>query len=283
MPELPEVETVVRELRPRLLDRRFQSVRVGRRPLRHRWQTRWGPLVIGQRIERLHRRGKWIVMDLGGGPCLVLHLGMTGQLTVTPAETTRRDHTHLIFGLDPGNEELRFRDVRRFGCALYFPDAASRERFPSLAELGPEPFDLDPACWRDRLRATERSLKAALLDQHLVAGVGNIYADESLFAARLPPTRRGCDLAPAEADRLRRAVVAVLTQAIERRGSSIRDYIGGNGEKGGFQKEFRVYGQTGLPCRRCQTPIACIRLAGRATHFCPHCQKPPLVPPQRGN
>src|SRR5205085_3390634 len=139
--------------------------------------------------------------------------------------------------------------------------------------LGPEPFDLDPRYWRERLTATARCLKAVLLDQRVVAGVGNIYADESLFQARLHPALPGRGLGAGAADRLRRAITTVLERAIARRGSSIRNYVGGSGLRGGYQNEFRAYGRTGQPCPRCRTPIAQLRLAGRATHFCPQCQQ----------
>jgi len=272
MPELPEVETVVRELRPRLTGRYIVSVRAGRKALRRRWSPVWAAALNGRRIDAAERRGKWIVLHCDDGARLVIHLGMTGQLFVAPADAPRQPHTHLVFGLNDGTEELRFRDVRRFGSATLFPDRAALETFFTQSGLGPEPFDLDPAFWRARLLATDRCLKAALLDQRLVAGVGNIYADESLYEARLHPTRRGRDTRPAEAERLRKAIVVVLTRAIEKRGSSIRDYIGGTGRKGGYQEEFRVYGRTGAPCRRCGAPIERIRLAGRSTHFCPQCQ-----------
>ena len=139
--------------------------------------------------------------------------------------------------------------------------------------LGPEPFDMDAVYWRACLAKTNRNLKAILLDQRVVAGVGNIYADEALFEARLAPTHLGKELTAQQADRLRRAVVKVLRRGIEKRGSSIRDYVGGSGLMGKYQEEFRAYGRTGEPCRVCRTAIVQIRLAGRSTHFCPNCQK----------
>lgn len=273
MPELPEVETVVCDLRPRLVGRQVQSVRVGRKALRRRWSAAWGPRLVGRRIEAVRRRGKWIVIVLDDGLLLVIHLGMTGQLRVAPAASIRAPHTHLVIGLDDGSAQLRFRDVRRFGSATLFADCACLEQFFKDGKLGPEPFDLERSSWQKSVARTERCLKAALLDQRLVAGVGNIYADESLFEARLHPSRRGCDTSPEEAERLRRAVVTVLKRAIEQRGSSIRDYLDGTGERGKYQEEFRVYGRPGEPCRRCRAAIERIRLAGRSTHYCPQCQE----------
>ena len=275
MPELPEVETVVRELRPHLLGRRIAAVEVGRKRLRRRWAPEWETQLVGRKVEAVRRRGKWIVVELRGGPCLVVHLGMTGQLFVTPAAAERAAHTHLVFRLDRGADELRYRDARRFGSATVWSSAGAVEDFFAQAGLGPEPFDLAGGRWRDSLARTRRCLKAVLLDQRVVAGVGNIYADEALFQARLHPARPGCEVGPADADRLRRAVVAVLRRAIAARGSSIRDYVGGTGRPGGYQEEFRVYGRTGAPCPRCAGPVACVRLAGRSTHFCPRCQPTP--------
>jgi formamidopyrimidine-DNA glycosylase len=184
-------------------------------------------------------------------------------------------HTHLVFELNGGRKQLRFRDVRRFGSASLFLDTDAAEQFFAASRLGPEPFDLPPGYWRDALVRTERALKAVLLDQRVVAGVGNIYADEALFQARLHPARLACGLTAVEANRLRRSIVRVLNRAITQRGSSIRDYVGGNGERGAYQNEFRVYGRAGEPCPRCRTPIERMRLAGRSTHFCPRCQPAP--------
>jgi formamidopyrimidine-DNA glycosylase len=273
VPELPEVETVVRDLRPLLSGRRFRAVRrLTRRALRKPWRAAWAGALAGAKVEALRRRGKWIVIDLDGGRHLLLHLGMTGQLTVSDADAPVPDHTHLIFDLEGGARQLRFRDVRRFGSVTLFETGAALERFFESSGLGPEPFGLGADYWRGRLAATDRALKAVLLDQGVVAGVGNIYADESLFEARLHPARRACDLDDRAADRLRRAVATVLDRAIARRGSSIRNYVGGSGLQGGYQNEFRAYGRTGRPCSRCSAAIACVRLAGRATHFCPQCQ-----------
>jgi formamidopyrimidine-DNA glycosylase len=276
VPELPEVETVVRDLRPLLVGHRIASVeRVSKLALRKPWKTPWNRALVGQTIHSVGRRGKWIVLDLDEDQSLVFHLGMTGQLTVVAADDPVLDHTHLVFGLADGStkNQLRFRDIRRFGSATLFSTRADLDRSFVEAGLGPEPFDLDAGYWREQLAKTARSLKAVLLDQTVVAGVGNIYADEALFHARLHPARLGRDLTRAEADRLRRAIVIVLSRAIERRGSSIRNYVGGSGLRGGYQEEFRVYDHKGQPCLRCGTPIALIRLAGRASHFCPRCQK----------
>jgi formamidopyrimidine-DNA glycosylase len=168
---------------------------------------------------------------------------------------------------------LRFRDVRRFGSVTVWGPKDNAEEYFDKHRLGPEPFALQPQYWRQQLAKTGRCMKAVLLDQSVVAGIGNIYADESLFAARLHPARRGRTLTAREVRRLAVAVPEVLHRAIEKRGSSIRDYIGGSGRRGGFQDEFCVYGRGGQPCVRCQETITSIRLAGRSTCFCPRCQR----------
>jgi formamidopyrimidine-DNA glycosylase len=196
---------------------------------------------------------------------------MTGQFTAVPAGEPEPDHLHLVFALDDGTE-LRFRDVRRFGSVTLFPDEAAVEAFFAAAGLGPEPFGLDPKAFRAAVRGSARTLKAVLLDQTVVAGVGNIYADEACARAGLHPARTGSSLTPAECDRLRTAIEAVLTTAIAARGSTIRDYVGGSGLAGGFQLEHRVYGRTGEPCRACGRAIERVVLAGRSSHFCPACQ-----------
>ena len=277
MPELPEVETVVRELRPRLVGRKIHKVFVSAQRLRGKWSPAWKTALVGRRILGVWRRGKWIIFDLTGPSHLVFHLGMTGRLTIFRALTPIEVHTHLRFLLDRGQEELRFRDIRRFGSATYFNDRASLDLFFQDKSLGPEPFSLESEYWHKKLLSTDRCLKAVLLDQTVVAGVGNIYADESLFRARLNPARVGRKTTLRESERLRRAIIAVLRDAITKRGSSIRDFVGGSGREGEYQREFRVYGQTGEPCPRCRSPIACMRLAGRSTHFCVRCQPERVV------
>jgi formamidopyrimidine-DNA glycosylase len=269
VPELPEVETVVRDLRPHLEGRQFRSARAGVKALRLAWSPGWSRRLAGRVVRAVRRRGKWILLELDRG-VLVVHLGMTGQLTVGPADRPAADHTHFVADLDDG-QQLRFRDIRRFGSVTLYDDAAELEGFLAR-RLGPEPFALPAGEFRAALAGTNRCLKAVLLDQRVVAGVGNIYADESLFEARLTPTQPGRATTAVEADRLRKAIVTVLTRAIDRRGSSIRNYVGGSGLRGSYQKEFRVYGRTGRPCPRCRTAITCVRLAGRSTHYCPKCQ-----------
>ena len=278
MPELPEVETVVRDLRPLLVGRTIQRVVCGKRKLRRPWKPAWNKAIAGLMVTAIRRRGKWIIVDGRAGSVsdrssgsLLLHLGMTGQLTVAPETVERQDHTHLVYLLD-NESELRFRDVRRFGSADWFASSTLLDEYLE-AKLGPEPFDITSTEFRTAVRGSARCLKAILLDQALLAGVGNIYADEACFLARLHPGRRGRSLSNSDCDRLREAIVLVLTNAIEGRGSTIRNYVGGSGLKGNFQNEFNVYGRTGEPCPKCTTAIEMTRIAGRSSHHCKRCQK----------
>ena len=277
MPELPEVETVVRDLRPLLVGCVLSDLRRSKQRLRTPWRSNWGPSLRGRTVVRIDRRGKWIVVILDDEARLLVHLGMTGQFCVMDANTPPADHTHLTFTLGSGSKELRFRDIRRFGTAVFLPGPAETDEFFRASGLGPEPFVLSADYWREKLASANRCLKAVLLDQQVVAGVGNIYADESLFEARLPPWQIAASTSKSEADRLRRAVSKVLERAIEGRGSSIKNYVGGSGLRGSYQEEFRVYGRTGDPCHRCKHPVERIRLAGRSTHFCPRCQASKVV------
>jgi formamidopyrimidine-DNA glycosylase len=271
MPELPEVETVVRDLRPLLTKRTITAVRQSKQKLRRPWIGKWNELVTGAKIAGLRRRGKWILVDLAGEAVLRVHLGMTGQFTVVSASEPEPDHLHLVFALD-NKTELRLRDPRRFGSAEYFANRTELDAEMN-AELGPEPFGLKPEDLHASVKKTTRTLKAILLDQTIVAGVGNIYADEALFRAKLHPGRKGKSLTADECKRLCEAIEAVMTKAIQSRGSTIRDYVGGSGLRGGFQNEFVVYGRTDEPCPVCGTPVKCLRLTGRSSHFCPECQK----------
>lgn len=270
MPELPEVETVVRELRPLVVGRMITSLRVGTKHLRQPWQAKWTLRVKSKRIAALQRRGKWILADLDNQTYLLLHLGMTGQLTMHPKREKLADHIHLAFRFDDDNE-LRFRDVRRFGSAAFFESESDLNGFLN-SRLGPEPFGVDHNYFRSKIQSSDRPVKAILLDQTVLAGIGNIYADEACFLARVHPGRRGATLSSAECDRLRSAIETVLARAVEDRGSTIRDYIGGSGLRGNYQDKFAVYGRTGQPCVKCSSMIHRQRIGGRSSHYCLKCQ-----------
>ena len=272
MPELPEVETVVRDLIPLLTLKTIVKVEVPGKKLRRPWNPLWSQLLENQTIEKVARRGKWIIISLRSNLRLLIHLGMTGQLCVFNQKTPRQSHVNLVFSLDRGVEELRFRDIRRFGSADLFLSQQALNEFFESRELGPEPFNIPEDYWLTTLAKSSRNLKAFLLDQKNITGVGNIYADESLFKSGLNPSRKAESLSKKEALMLAKCIGEVLSCAIENRGSTIMNYVGGSGLMGGYQDEFQAYGRTGEPCRKCGQPIKKIVLAGRSTHFCPICQ-----------
>ncbi len=270
MPELPEVETVVRDLRESLVGRRISAIHQSQQKLRTPWKKQWTHLIVNSRIVSLNRRGKWILMTLEGNRTVLIHLGMTGQLTLHAPCDLKADHTHLRFELEQ-ERELRFCDIRRFGSAQVFETAQSLLTFLQ-SRLGSEPFDAEPEQFYLKLRKTDRYIKAVLLDQRVLAGVGNIYADESCYRARLHPKRKANRLTRKESDCLLSSVQVVLTRAIENRGSTIRNYVGGSGLEGQYQSELEVYGRSGERCRHCHMVIQREVIAGRATHYCARCQ-----------
>ncbi len=279
MPELPEVETVVRDLKPLLAQKKIGSVKILGKKLRRPWNPLWTKSLEKQTLNKIHRRGKWIILSMKSGVQLLIHLGMTGQLCVFDQQEALKSHTNLVFKLSPGNAELRFRDVRRFGSADVFDTEKELQDFFAKRKLGPEPFNLSQEYWLSSLAKSSRNLKAFLLDQQNIVGVGNIYADESLHKSRLHPSRLACSLKPYEAILLSNSIEEILNAAIKNRGSTIRNYVGGAGLMGGYQDEFKAYGRTGLPCMNCGNSIQKIVLAGRSSHFCPNCQ--PKKPSKR--
>jgi formamidopyrimidine-DNA glycosylase len=281
VPELPEVETVARDLRPLVVGATIAGARtLWARTLRSHTPEAFAEAIAGRRIEGVGRRAKQIVVALSGDAALTIHLKMTGQLFVVPAETPEDPYTRLVLELADGRE-VRFRDIRKFGkIGLYGRDPASGELVAEVggaavfAALGPEP--LDPAFsvreFRRRLRRRSGRLKPLLLDQSFVVGVGNIYADEALWASRLHPLRTVGTLRPADERRLYGSIRTILTEAIERRGSSIDDYTAPDGD-GSMQERLQVYQRTGEPCPRCGRPLKRIVVGARSTHFCSWCQR----------
>jgi len=266
MPELPEVETVVRTLSPHLVGQRIVSIQHLRSDIVEPAEVDLANLLPGRRVTAITRRGKKILIALDSGHTLCVHLGMTGRLTVEPSAEPIKPHTHLIAVLSK-NVQLRFRDPRRFGGIWWLCNGEAHD-----TDLGPEPLKMRPDQLIARLAKTRRAIKTALLDQRLIAGIGNIYADESLFHSRIHPTIPANRLSRQQIFRLNRAIKLILRRAINHRGSSLRDYVDADGEEGGFQLLHRVYGREGEPCVRCKTPIKRIVLGGRSTHFCPKCQ-----------
>ncbi|MCB0044088.1 MAG: bifunctional DNA-formamidopyrimidine glycosylase/DNA-(apurinic or apyrimidinic site) lyase [Caldilineaceae bacterium] len=275
MPELPEVETYVRELEPELRGRTITGAAVTwPRTIAAPHADAFPAMATGQCFARFHRRGKYMLLGMESGDTLIVHLRMTGKLQVKPGDAEADRHTHVRFGLDDGRQ-LHFHDTRKFGRIWLVADTQ-----PVLAKLGPEPFadEFSVAELGKRLAGRRAAVKGLLLDQSIVAGVGNIYADEALFLAQIAPQRPGGDLNEAELRAVRDSVRQVLGRAIELRGSSLGDsalqnYLRPGGEQGGFQLEHNVFRRTGEPCPVCGTPIRRIVIAQRSTHYCPHCQK----------
>jgi formamidopyrimidine-DNA glycosylase len=287
MPELPEVETVRASLHARILNRPIIAIEprsfpdvMGPRGLEEAQQSLVGCTIIATR-----RRGKYLVFDLDDETALVVHLRMTGQLIATAPEHEPIPYEHLNIRLGPianrperGRLDLRFGDQRKFGRILHLsPEGLAA----TLSKLGPEPLADDFTVERlaDILRGRQAPIKSTLLDQHRIAGLGNIYVDEALFRARIHPRRTAGSLTPAEMCQLHAAIRAVLNEGIARRGTSFSSFRDGNGMKGENAGNLRVYGRgrKGLPCPNCGQPLTIVTVAGRTSHICPRCQ--PLVPP----
>jgi formamidopyrimidine-DNA glycosylase len=271
MPELPEVETTRRGIAAVAVGRRIAALRVYDRRLRWPVPADLPACVLGRKIDALERRSKYLLFRLGDDT-LLMHFGMTGSLRAFPGmPPPRRAHDHVDLVLDSG-ATLRYHDPRRFGALLWVPPPA--ERHPLLASLGPEPFDaaFDAGYLHRETRRRSAAIKLALMDASLVVGVGNIYANESLFRAGIRPTTPARAVSKRRLERLVVAVRDTLAEAIATGGSTLRDYVDGNGQPGSFQQRLFVYGRAGEPCRMCDAPIRTVRLGGRATTFCPRCQ-----------
>ena len=269
MPELPEVEVTRRGLAPHLIGQVISAVAV--REPRLRWRIpRAVHGLAGRTVRSLRRRGKYLLVDCGDGH-LILHLGMSGSLRLVPPGTPAGKHDH--FDLVLGERCLRLRDPRRFGAVLWTDQDV--DSHPLLAHLGVEPLSaaLNGARLHRLSRGLRLSAKQFLMDAKRIVGVGNIYASESLFRARIDPRKRAGRISLAEAQELVSAVKATLRAAIKAGGSSLRDFVGSDGASGYFQNRTLVYDRAGMPCRRCRTPIRRIVQGARATYFCPSCQR----------
>ena len=269
MPELPEVEVTRRGLAPQLTGRTISGVAV--REPRLRWPVSRDVLALaGRTVKKIRRRGKYLLVDCGDGH-LILHLGMSGSLRVLPLETPAGKHDH--FDLVLGDRLLRLRDPRRFGAVLWAPgDVAAH---PLLAHLGVEP--LSPSLSSTKLytltRAHRTAIKQFLMDGRRIVGVGNIYANESLFRARINPRMPAKRLSLEKCEKLAAAIKNTLRAAIRAGGSTLRDFVGADGAAGYFQSRYWVYDRAGRKCRRCRSPIRKLQQGQRSTYYCPRCQK----------
>lgn len=280
MPELPEVETVVRGLRPILIGKGFRTISsfapsavalVG--PSFRK--KKFSQALAGKSVGTIARRGKNILITCTDGSIVWVHLKMTGQFRYVRQDEVRDKHDLLIFELsdsDATGMHLRYNDYRRFG-RLRLLTTDELQHHPSFARLGPEPFDLTAEQFVERAKRRKRQLKAALLDQTFIAGVGNIYADEALFAARLHPRKLTNNTSATRLAALHTALTEILGFAIEHMGSSIDSYAGVNGEGGSFQTYLKAYGREDLPCERCRTTIRRELIGQRSAHYCPRCQR----------
>ncbi len=264
MPELPEVETVVRTLRPQLVGSVVRGVTLHRhdfaKPHGFDWQC-----IVGREVVAVSRRAKRIIVTIDDGNRFIAHLGMTGRLTFCDASDDMAKHTHVVFNFGVG--ELRFCDPRRFGNLTWMG------RDCCESGVGPEPLTLKAAHLADRLLTTRRPVKSALLDQTFIAGLGNIYADEALFAAGIHPLTPCNAIDRPAAAGLCRSIKRILRRAINAGGSTLRDYVDANGKAGRAQQLHKVYARNDQPCRKCHTVISKLVLGGRSTHFCEHCQQ----------
>ena len=284
MPELPEVETVARGLRQAVLGRRILAVTLGKTDFID------DPVALerhlpGRRIEAVERYGKFMLLRLSAGPAtngnadedaakqasLLVHLGMTGQLAPSPAAQPPEKHTHVCMLLDDGRE-LRYTDARRFGRIAYLTEAPLAEE---LTRFGADPLEINKEDFVKRIRERRARIKALLLDQGVLRGVGNIYADESLWRAKIHPAQLGAKLSAKQAETLRSALQKILRKAIVMRGSSISDFLDAEGEPGEYQRRHRAYGREGKACHRCKTTIRRGIVAGRSSYFCANCQPAP--------
>jgi formamidopyrimidine-DNA glycosylase len=271
MPELPEVQTVVDRLDPALAGARIERVKLRRRDIVKRGAASFSRRLKGRIVGGVSRHGKRIIWELDSGEKLNIHLGMTGTLVLSPVTTEVPRHTHLRISFAGRGEEVRFRDPRRFG-GLWLSSAtgsAGGGRFG--VPLGPDALAVRLPQFKEITRG-KRQIKPLLLDQRMIAGLGNIYSDESLFRARIHPRQRASDLSDSEVAGLLRSIRAVLRAAIAAGGSSIQDYRNADGQAGWFQLKHAVYGREGLPCRRCRTKIRRTAVGSRSSHFCPRCQ-----------
>jgi len=274
VPELPEVETIRLSLEPILKNQTILSVKVFETRLR--WKvnpkilTEW---LEGSRVLSIDRRAKYLLWKLDNDATVIIHLGMSGRLGLFHADEPLESHTHIIFSLS-GSREIRYRDPRRFGYVDVIPPQQLLTH-PRLRNLGPEPLsnDFNRDYFAAKLSGTSRTIKNVLMDASIVAGLGNIYANEALFMAGIRPDRRAKDLPAGETENLVRAVKTVLQKAIERGGTTLKDFRNASGEPGFFSIELAVYGREGESCNICGAPIERIKINGRSSYFCPHCQK----------
>ena len=276
MPELPEVETIVRGLRKQLVGLEFSESEVRLAKCIRGEKDSFCASLRGRKILFFSRRGKNIIFHLSGGAALVIHLRMTGQLHMVPRRQAPNPHTHALFSFRKHPCQLRFNDSRQFG-RIILEEKGKGGEIPSLSRLGPEPLEIPEREFLRRIQSKKRMIKPLLLDQHFLAGVGNIYADESLHRARIHPRQNSATLSDQALLRLHRTLRRILQAAIRSGGTSVRSYVDSTGAPGRFQNFLRIYQREGKPCRQCGAPIVRELVGGRSSFFCPRCQPAPQM------
>jgi formamidopyrimidine-DNA glycosylase len=271
MPELPEIETLAGQLRARITGSTIEKARASNASILNVAAAAFARRLAGQKIAGIIRQGKYIGLDLGAGR-LWFHLGMSGQLILAPAVPEGAKHVHVVMSIRPQGQVLYFRDPRRFGRVLLHDSKAPLPK--RLVIVGPDPFQVSADDFAGKMRGRSARIKSLLLNQTLVAGLGNIYADESLHRAGIDPRKRANRLPLERLLTLHAKVCETLAEALACGGSTIEDYRHLDGNLGGFQKRHRVYGKLGKPCPACATPIRRVVISGRSSYFCPACQKP---------
>ncbi len=274
MPELPEIETIKRTLTPLLSGRCITNVALLRGDvIKHPTPEAFAQRIVGHFISELGRRGKYLLLYLDDGATMAAHLRMTGRLLCTPAAHPCLPHTHVVMDLDNG-QQLRFADTRRFGC-LWLIDKDEPDDFTGMAKLGVEPLssEFSAEYLMEKLSKRKVAVKAGLLDQHVLAGLGNIYADETLFAAAVQPQRLCSSLSESEWRAIAAAIPPILESSIANNGTTFHDFLDGTGKEGENMPHLMAYGRAGQACENCGTLMLKTRVGGRGTCYCPNCQK----------
>ena len=271
MPELPEVETTRRGIEPHILDQTLRDIVIRQRALRWPISRQLAQKARNQKIQSVDRRGKYLLLGLSNGT-IIIHLGMSGSLRICNADSPVDKHDHVDFAFDK-NLILRLRDPRKFGAVLWSADDPEKHKL--LSSLGPEPLldDFNAAYLYECTRKRSASIKSVIMNSHIVVGVGNIYACESLFLACINPKRKAGSLSQARCEKLVAAIKRVLTESITQGGTTLRDFIQENGQPGYFAQKLLVYGKAGEPCSKCGRPIRQITQQQRSTFYCTRCQK----------
>jgi formamidopyrimidine-DNA glycosylase len=272
MPELPEVETIVRRLRLSLINQKILKVRVFTPKILRQPPALFAQRLRGAIIRDIRRKGKFILIGLEPKGMLIIHLKMTGQILLESKSKPYDQHTHVLFSFVSSPVQMRYRDIRKFGF-MDLSSSGAEEDLPYIRKVGPDPFEVSPKIFFHLIHNKNKSIKSLLLDQSVISGLGNIYVDESLFQAGLHPQTKAMALSPDQSQKLYRIIKNTLSQAIRFQGSTLRNFKKPDGKSGGFQKFHQVYRRKDLPCPVCRSPIQKMIVGGRGTHYCAHCQK----------